>query len=158
MAELLDYVEGAGSVTPLAANTSQRIVGGIVDVAPLLVVTVALTAFVTPFDVGATLARLVAALGLMLKDVTGASPGKWLVGVRVMERTGAPASAGRRLLRNVTLAAVPLLAGVPYLGRIAAVICIGEMVLVLWQKERLGDRLAGTAVVRRAVLPEISAA
>ena len=158
MADSLDYVEGTGSVTPLAANTSQRIVGGIVDVAPLLVVTVALTAFVTPFDVGATLGRLVAALGLMIKDVTGASPGKWLVGVRVTDRSGAPASAGRRLLRNVTLAAAPLLAGMPYLGRIAAVICIGEMVLVLWQKERLGDRLAGTAVVRRAVLPGISAA
>jgi uncharacterized RDD family membrane protein YckC len=141
-------------MTPLAANSSQRIVGGIVDVAPLLVVTIALTAFVTPFDVGATLARLVAAFGLLLKDVTGASPGKWLVGVRVTDRTGPPAGAGRRLLRNVTLAAAPLLAGVPYLGRLAAVVCIGEMVLVLAQKERLGDRLAGTAVVRRAVLTE----
>ena len=145
-------------MTPLSANTSQRIVGGIVDVAPLLVVTLAVTAFVTPFDLGATLARLNAASGLLHKDVTGASPGKWLVGVRVADRSGPRASAGRRLLRNVTLAAAPLLAGVPYLGRIAAVICIGEMVLVLWQKERLGDRLAGTAVVRRAVLPEISAA
>jgi uncharacterized RDD family membrane protein YckC len=151
-------LEEPGSMTPLVANTSQRIVSGIVDVAPLLVVTIALTAFVTPFDVGATLARLVAALGLLLKDVTGASPGKWLVGVRVLERTGAATSAGRRLLRNVTLAAAPLLAGMPYLGRIAAVVCIVEMVLVLAQKERLGDRLAGTTVVRRAVLSEISAA
>jgi uncharacterized RDD family membrane protein YckC len=32
------------------------------------------------------------------------------------------------------------------------------MALVLANRERLGDRLAGTAVVRRAVLPEISAA
>ena len=92
-------------MTPLAANTSQRIVGGIVDVAPLLVVTLALTAFVTPFDLGATLARLIAASGLLLKDVTGASPGKWLVGVRVADRSGPRASAGRRLLRNVTIAA-----------------------------------------------------
>jgi len=37
-------------------------------------------------------------------------------------------------------------------------VCLIEMALVLLHRDRLGDRLADTAVVRRAVLPEISAA
>jgi uncharacterized RDD family membrane protein YckC len=58
----------------------------------------------------------------------------------------------------VTIAAVLMLLGVPILGRFAAVICLIEMALVLVRRDRLGDRLAGTTVVRRAVLPEISTA
>lgn len=145
-------------MTPLAANTSQRIVAGFIDVAPLLVVTMVVAVFVPPFDAAATATHLVTGLCLLLKDVTGASPGKWLVGARVADRSGAVAGAGRRILRNVTLAAAPVLMGVPYVGRLSVVVCLGEMVLVLAQRERLGDRLAGTTVVRRAVLPEISAA
>jgi uncharacterized RDD family membrane protein YckC len=53
---------------------------------------------------------------------------------------------------------VLMLLGVPILGRFAAVICLIEMALVLVRRDRLGDRLAGTTVVRRAVLPEISTA
>ena len=145
-------------MSPLAANTSQRIVAGFVDLAPLLVVTLAVSVFVTPFDVGSMVARLIAGFGLLVKDVTGASLGKWLVGVRVTDMTGTSSGAVRRLFRNLTLAAAPLLMGVPYAGRIAVMISMVEMVLVLAQQERLGDRLAGTVVIRRAVLPEISAA
>ena len=145
-------------MSPLAANTSQRIVAGFIDVAPLLAVTIAVAVFVPPSGAEATATRIIAGLCLLLKDVTGASPGKWLVGARVADRSGVAASAVRRIVRNVTLASAPLLMGLPYVGRLSAIICIGEMVLVLAQRERLGDRLAGTTVVRRAVLPEISAA
>jgi uncharacterized RDD family membrane protein YckC len=145
-------------MAPLAANTSQRIVAGFVDVAPLFVVTVAIHVFVPPSDGAATTARIIAGLCLLLKDFTGASPGKWLVGARVTDRAGASAASGRRIARNATLAAAPLLMGVPVLGRLAAVLAIVEMILVLAQRERVGDRLAGTTVIRRAVLPEISAA
>lgn len=142
----------------LAANTSQRVVGGLIDMAPLFVVTVVIGVFAGPYDVSMPAARLIAGLGLLLKDVAGASPGKWLVGVRVADRDGGPAGLGRRVVRNVTLAGAPLLMGVPYVGGLGVVIFASEMALVLAGRERLGDRLAGTTVVRRAVLPEISAA
>jgi uncharacterized RDD family membrane protein YckC len=142
----------------LAANTTQRVVGGFIDVAPLLVATVVIGVFAGPLDISVTVTRLVAGLGLLLKDVAGASPGKRLVGVRVADRDGGPASRVRRIVRNVTLAGAPLFMGVPFLGGLGAVICVAEMALVLANRERLGDRLAGTTIVRRAVLPEISAA
>ena len=69
-------------MSPLAANTSQRIVAGFIDVAPLLVVTIAVGVFVPPSGAEATATRIIAGLCLLLKDVTGASPGKWLVGAR----------------------------------------------------------------------------
>jgi uncharacterized RDD family membrane protein YckC len=141
----------------LAANTTQRVVGGLIDVAPLLVVTAIISVFVGPYDVSMTTTRLIAGLGLLLKDVV-VSPGKRLVGVRVADREGDPAGRGRKVVRNVTLAGAPKLMGVPILGSLSAVICAAEMALVLANRERLGDRLAGTTIVRRAVLPEISAA
>ncbi len=145
-------------MSPLAANTSQRIIAGFIDVAPFAVVTIAVSIFAGPFDVAATSARILTGLYLLIKDITGASPGKWLVGVRVTDRAGVHAPAVRKVFRNLTLASAPMLLGVPYIGRVAAVLCVGEMVLVLMQRERLGDRLAGTTVIRRAVLPETSAA
>ena len=145
-------------MVPLAANTSQRIVAGFVDVAPLFAVTVAIHVFVPATDGTATATRIIAGLCLLLKDVTGASLGKWLVGVRASDRSGVSASPLRRVARNATLAAAPILMGVPVIGRLSAVLAIVEMILVLLQRERLGDRLAGTTVIRRSVLPEISAA
>ena len=145
-------------MSALAANTSQRIVGGLVDVAPLLVLSAVIGVFAGPYNVSMPAARLIAGLGLLLKDVAGASPGKWLVGVRVADPDGGPAGRVRRVARNVTLAGAPLLMGVPVLGGLGAVVFMVEMALVLASRERLGDRLAGTTVVRRAVLPEISTA
>ena len=142
----------------LAANTTQRVVGGLIDVAPLLVVTTVISVFVGPYDVSMTAARVIAGLWLLLKDVAGASPGKRLVGVRVADREGDPVGRGRKVVRNITLAGAPLLMGVPILGSLFAVIFAAEMALVLASRERLGDRLAGTTIIRRAVLPEISAA
>jgi uncharacterized RDD family membrane protein YckC len=143
---------------PLVANTSQRLFAGFVDVGPLMLISLVGSVLMAPFDPSAVAARLIAAAGLLLKDITGASPGKWLAGLRVTDRDGRPAGTVRRVLRNVTIAAVLVLLGVPILGRFAAVICLIEMALVLVRRDRLGDRLAGTTVVRRAVLPEISAA
>ena len=60
-------------MSPLAANTSQRIVAGFIDVAPLLVVTIAVGVFVPPSGAEATATRIIAGLCLLLKDVTGAS-------------------------------------------------------------------------------------
>jgi uncharacterized RDD family membrane protein YckC len=142
----------------LAANTSQRLVAGLIDVAPLLVATAIIGVFGGSYGVSLTATRTIAGLGLLLKDVTGASPGKWLAGVRVTDRDGGPAGRGRKILRNITIAGAPLLLGVPYIGVLGMAVCVGDMALVLANRERLGDRLAGTAVVRRAVLPEISAA
>ena len=145
-------------MSALAANTTQRVVGGLVDVAPLLVLSAVIGVFAGPYDVSMPAARLIAGLGLLLKDVAGASPGKWLVGVRVAERDGGPAGRVRRIVRNVTLAGAPVFMGVPFLGGLGALVFMVEMALALASRERLGDRLAGTTVVRRAVLPEISAA
>ena len=67
---------------PLPANTSQRLFAGFVDVGPLMVISIVGSILMSPFDPSAVAARLLAGVGLLMKDITGASPGKWLAGVR----------------------------------------------------------------------------
>ena len=80
---------------PLVANTSQRLFAGFVDVGPLMLISIVSSVLMAPFDPSAVAARLIAAAGLLLKDITGASPGKWLAGLRVSDRDGRPAGSVR---------------------------------------------------------------
>jgi uncharacterized RDD family membrane protein YckC len=75
----------------------------------------------------------------------GQTPGKRLLGLRVVTRAGGRPGAGAFLVRN-TVRSVDLLVGVPFMALDAL-------------NRRLGDRLAGTLVVRtasrRAVAPVV---
>jgi uncharacterized RDD family membrane protein YckC len=97
---------------------------------------------------------------LLLRDVTGASPGKLMLGMRVVRRddNARPASILQRLSRNLLMAVaaasdtVTPVAGLsaiwllPLLAGVAALFDGGY----LWDcGERLSDRIVGTAVVRR---------
>lgn len=81
-------------------------------------------------------ALLVLFAGILLRDgYRGRSPGKRLLGLRLLTPGNRPCSYARSVLRNL-----PIL--IPGLNVI-------EMLLVLFgtQSRRTGDRLAGTAVV-----------
>lgn len=70
----------------------------------------------------------------------GQSPGKWCLGIKVVQTDGAPCTIGASVLRNLLLLAdwLPAL----YLGAVVSM-------AISSRKQRLGDRLADTVVVRR---------
>ncbi len=91
----------------------------------------------------------------LLRDITGASLGKLLLGTTVVRKDGQPATVGARVLRNLPLAIGPAFLIIPLLGYlvgppIAGLMVLIEGILVLTQGERLGDRMAGTAVMKKA--------
>jgi uncharacterized RDD family membrane protein YckC len=89
----------------------------------------------------------------LFRDITGRSIGKMLLGLKVVNKDGSPASIGARILRNLPIAIGPGLLIIPLLGYVLApivallLICT-EIVMLLTQGNRLGDRLAGTTVTR----------
>jgi uncharacterized RDD family membrane protein YckC len=102
---------------------------------------------------GPFLSGVVLAAWWLLRDLTGASPGKLLLGLRVVRQDNSPSDLRQRMLRNITLVPGPLLSliGIAGFGGPAISVCL---ILVevgfLWVRhERLGDRLAGTMVVRK---------
>jgi uncharacterized RDD family membrane protein YckC len=91
----------------------------------------------------------------LLRDITGASLGKMALGLRVVKKDGSSSDLKERILRNVTLAIGPALLIAPMLSPEIPVAAAGILALVegvfLWVKDaRLGDRLAGTTVVKKA--------
>lgn len=103
---------------------------------------------------GAVIFGLLATPYWLLRDVTGASLGKLLLGLRVVSKDGSDSTVGQRVLRNLTLAIGPALLIIPFLGIILCAIIGGtiglvEIIFFLTQRERLGDRFAKTTVVRK---------
>jgi uncharacterized RDD family membrane protein YckC len=102
---------------------------------------------------------------LLLRDLAGASPGKLILGMRVVRRDSPNRSAGvgRRLGRNLVMAlaaarAVPWPIGGPWAFQALTLIAAVAHVFDgghLWDTgERLSDRVFGTAVVRRSARPQ----
>ncbi len=103
---------------------------------------------------GAVICGLLSTPYWLLRDVTGASLGKLVLGLRVVSKDGSNSTVGQRVLRNLTLAIGPALLIIPLLGImlcaiIGGVIGLVEIIFFLTQRERLGDRFAKTAVVRK---------
>ncbi|MHB9034268.1 MAG: RDD family protein [Anaerolineae bacterium] len=71
-------------------------------------------------------------------EAAGGTPGKRILGLRIIDARGNPPGFGRALLRNL-LRIIDILPGVYLVGVI--------MVAASDHKQRLGDRLAGTYVV-----------
>lgn len=107
----------------------------------------AMVGLMSPASVGGTTAAapFIAVAYLLFRDVTGASLGKRILGLRVVGVDNIEIGYARRILRNVTLATAPLLEMFP--GHLAGVIFLIEVLFLLTRGERLGDQLARTRVV-----------
>jgi uncharacterized RDD family membrane protein YckC len=90
----------------------------------------------------------------LLRDITGASVGKYMLGLRVVRQDGGESGLRERILRNVTLIIGPLLSLIPVgpsmeKSSAGPVILVIEMATLVMLKRRLGDILAGTAVIKK---------
>lgn len=89
---------------------------------------------------------LVAAINLLayplIQGLTGATPGKALVGLRVVQRDGRICGVWRSFLRHILWVADSIICGVPVVG--------GAVMLSTQHKQRVGDLAAGTFVVHRS--------
>jgi len=135
----------------VAASTGERAGGYLIDVIPAFVMAAAVGWI--PI-LGAILAGFFLGFYWLFRDILGASLGKLLLGLRINGPDGQSASIGRRVLRNLPIAFGPSLLVIPILGYaiapvVSALIILTEVIMVSTQRERLGDRLAGTVVVRQ---------
>jgi uncharacterized RDD family membrane protein YckC len=137
----------------LAATPAEkgiRVAGYLIDVVPAIV----LGLFGMIPVLGPIIAGLLLSPYWLLRDISGASIGKLILGYKVVLKGGQPASVGARILRNLPLAVGPAFLIIPFLGYILgpAVSCIAvlvEGILVLTGGERLGDKIAGTTVIKK---------
>jgi uncharacterized RDD family membrane protein YckC len=92
---------------------------------------------------------------MLLRDVTGASIGKRVIGLRVMNvTTGAPASIGQCIARNFIFAIPLFVEWIPVVGFFVGnsfmiVLGLVELVMLLSMGRRLGDYIAGTTVATK---------
>jgi uncharacterized RDD family membrane protein YckC len=140
---------------PVLATREQRLITYLIDLIPAITASV-LVGWIP--ILGAILAGFILGSYWLFRDVTGGSLGKLALGLRVRNRDGSEANVGSRVLRNLTIAAGPGLLIIPLLGYalaplMAALLIITESIMLLTQGERLGDKLAGTAVFRADSLP-----
>ena len=93
----------------------------------------------------------------LLRDFAGHSLGKMLLGLVVVKKDGSPSETTQHVLRNSTIAIGPALLMIPLigyvLGPVVSFLCIiTEVVMLLVKKERIGDIIAGTTVVKKTAV------
>ena len=143
--------EAAFVVSPtVVADKWLRVAGYLIDVLPAVLL--GLVAFIPV--VGLIFAGLLLIPYWLLRDVAGASLGKLLLGMKIAQKDGAPAPVGARVLRNLPLILGPVCMLIPFLGYmlappVALTAILVEEILLLSQGNRLGDRLAGTVILRK---------
>jgi uncharacterized RDD family membrane protein YckC len=140
----------AEAITPVVADKWLRVAGYLIDLIPAVIL--GLVALI-PF-VGIIIAGLFLTPYWLLRDVGGASLGKVLLGMRIVTLDGQPASTGARVLRNLTLIPAPACMIIPLIGYllvtpVAFIVILVEAIMLLSQGSRLGDKLAGTVVVKK---------
>ena len=113
----------------------------------LLIMLSALTTLLGPIS------ALLAFAYQLFRDAGGASIGKRILGLKVVSKTGKPATPVQWILRNVVFVLPTIALVIPALGFLAEsgleIFIAGiELILILATGSRLGDRLAGTTVVR----------
>jgi len=134
----------------MIANKSQRAFGYLIDCLPIFVLS-----FVSliPF-IGVIIAGLIGVAYWLLRDISGASLGKLAMGIRVASKSGGPASVGARIARNITIAIPSMVVAIPLIGYFAGPACgvvmiFLEIFMLLGAGERIGDKIAGTMVVKK---------
>jgi uncharacterized RDD family membrane protein YckC len=136
---------GAGAGVELRAGAY------LIDLAPAMLVSF----YLNWLPSGGTIAAGVVLLAWwLLRDITGASLGKRMLGLRVVRQDGGESSPRERILRNVTLIGGPISMLIPMTAAVMGsavglVITIIEMASLVMLKRRLGDMLAGTAVIKK---------
>src|SRR5579884_4474531 len=148
----------AGSAIPTAPTSysgqtedvGRRVVAFLIDVVPILLLS--LLHLLPVF--GWMLYGLLHALWWLLRDMNGASPGKSVIGCYVASANGGPSTTGQRILRNLPLAIPGFLGVIPLIGVVlefflALAIFAIEALMLLTTGRRIGDRIAGTTVLRK---------
>ncbi len=131
--------------SPLMTN---RVIALVIDVVPAIVASV-IIGFIPG---GVFLSPVVMAAYWLARDITGQSPGKMVMKLKVVSKDGSESTNQQRLKRNAALAAPNVIAIVPLLGWLLAIpVSIGVLVLELFflftKGERFGDNFAGTKVI-----------
>jgi uncharacterized RDD family membrane protein YckC len=149
-----------GALAAPATDVGMRVAAYLIDVIPMVIVSFVLGWI--PI-VGAVMLGFVLVAYWLLRDITGNSLGKILLGLKVTTRDGQESGTRERLLRNLPLIAGPALLIIPVAGMVIAPVVAGlvltvEGVLLLAKKERLGDMLAGTTVLKKDRLAQAASA
>lgn len=89
----------------------------------------------------------------LMRDIKGQSIGKYLLGMKVMSKTGGEAPNGSRVMRNLLFAIPSACMIVPVIGWVfggfvAFAIMLAETITLLSSGERIGDKFANTVVVK----------
>jgi uncharacterized RDD family membrane protein YckC len=121
----------------------------LIDLAPAMVLSLCLSWLQ---DGGTIVAGVVLLAWWLFRDITGASLGKRMLKLRVVRQDGADSGPRERILRNVTLIGGPVAMLLPVTGTFVGsfaglVITLIEMATLVLLKQRLGDMLAGSAVI-----------
>lgn len=140
-----------GSPVPTPVDPGKRILACLIDVLIAIVIAAVLMPLALIPIVG-WLLGFIEPLFWLFRDIKGASPGKAVLGLRVVSRSGAPASQQQLILRNVTLSLGFIGYLIPVIGAgitafLAPIAGIVEIIMLLTSRERLGDRFANTTVV-----------
>jgi uncharacterized RDD family membrane protein YckC len=135
----------------MIADKGTRVVGYLIDILPAI----PLGLFGIIPIIGQIIAGLFLASYWLLRDITGNSLGKMLLKTHVVLRNGEESGTGARVLRNLPLMIAPVLFMIPFIGYIlgssvSIIVILVESIMLLTQGERLGDKLAGTIVVKKA--------
>ena len=147
---VLKMQQPGGNPALIPADKWLRVAGYLIDLVPAVVL--GLVSLIPV--VGLIFAGLLLTPYWLLRDVTGASLGKLLLGMKVVGQDGQPATVGARILRNLPLIAAPLCMLIPLLGYIlvgpvALIVILVEGIMLLSQGTRLGDKMAGTVVLKK---------
>jgi uncharacterized RDD family membrane protein YckC len=89
----------------------------------------------------------------LLRDIKGQSPGKYLLGMKVIGKDGREAPNQSRVMRNLLFAIPPVFFILPFIGHFIGgllmfVIVLTECITLLATGERIGDKIANTVVVK----------
>ena len=137
------------------AGRGGRLIGYLIDLVPILLLGLA-AGYVNGAEETRRPFLALSGAWILLRDLAGTSPGKRLLGLRVVGPDNRPAGIARLVVRNVTLALGPALAATPWiepglLRDLAQVIAgVDSFVLLGDGERRLGDMIAGTRVVLRS--------
>jgi uncharacterized RDD family membrane protein YckC len=147
---ILTMQQGEAGAAVVPADKWLRVAGYFVDLVPAVIF--GLVALI-PF-IGLIFAGFLLTPYWLLRDITGASLGKLAVGMRVVGQNGQPAPKGALMLRNFPLIAAPLCMLIPFLNYflvlpVGGIVVLVEGIMLLSQGSRLGDKMAGTVVVKK---------
>ncbi len=136
----------AHTATPAPAGT--RVAAVLIDMLPTFLV---LPIIWIPI-VGQFIGGFLLFVYWQFRDVFGRSLGKLAMGLKIQDGAGNLPSVGALILRNLPFGICFLLSMIPFIGYMflagAFIVDLIELILVVTNNNRIGDRMAGTVVVQ----------